>query len=495
MGFSRKFVFRTLKFSVLSISLVLLGTVCLVPYSHAAEKAQAAYTLYFAEGYTGQGFEEYLVVANPQGFFINVQITFQFSDGSSQQRPMTVMGLDRSEIDVRAEVGDGREVSIKIESDQQFFAERAMYFNYHGWTGGTSSVGTRSPSKTWYFAEGYTGPGFEEYICVQNTADTAANLTFCFQTEEIGEVVRSGYSVLPHSRATFNANGLLGPRITDIGDTGYQTSLRLESDQLVVAERPVYFDYMGFGNWHWDGGHCVLGATSLSKEYYFGEGTTRGGFEEYITIQNDNPYMIQVQAAYQPGQGQGTPTHKTYNVPGKKRFTLFIPGEVGAGVDVSAKLSSSSEFLAERPMYFDYIAGDVHWTGGHCVVGAPSTALRGFFADGYIGAGYHEYLCLQNPNPQASTVDVTFYYKDTEDENGNPLHLDPQTFSFTIPPNTRDTHFINAEAAPHFTQVWLSLQVSSGPGIIAERPWYFSHTSLYGYETITGGSDVVGNVP
>ena len=41
--------------------------------------------------------------------------------------------------------------------------------------------------------------------------------------------------------------------------------------------------------------------------------------------------------------------------------------------DVSIKLTSDTEFLAERPMYFQY-AGV--WEGGHCVIGAMETSRR-----------------------------------------------------------------------------------------------------------------------
>ena len=44
-----------------------------------------------------------------------------------------------------------------------------MYFNYNGvWTGGSDVVGATYPSKTFYFAEGTTRPGFDAYLCIQN---------------------------------------------------------------------------------------------------------------------------------------------------------------------------------------------------------------------------------------------------------------------------------------------------------------------------------------
>src|SRR5450759_2788675 len=55
---------------------------------------------------------------------------------------------------------------VKLTSSAQFLAERPMYFDYAGkWDGGHCLLGT-SAHPTWYFAEGYTGPGFDEWLCL-----------------------------------------------------------------------------------------------------------------------------------------------------------------------------------------------------------------------------------------------------------------------------------------------------------------------------------------
>jgi len=61
---------------------------------------------------------------------------------------------------------------------------------------------------------------------------------------------------------------------------------------------------------------------------------------------------------------------KQYKVGHGKRFTVYVPNEVGYGMDVSVKLTCSQPFLAERPMYFDYPAYGADWQGGHCVIGS-----------------------------------------------------------------------------------------------------------------------------
>ncbi len=105
------------------------------------------------------------------------------------------------------------------------------------------------------------------------------------------------------------------------------------------------------------------------------------------------------------GADQGDPVTRSYSIGAGQRLTVFIPGEVGLDKDVSVKLSSDAYFLAERPMYFRYSDA---WEGGHCVIGAYRTSSDWFFAEGYTGYGFQEWLCLQNPGTKESTVEVTY---------------------------------------------------------------------------------------
>jgi hypothetical protein len=156
-------------------------------------------TFYFAEGYTGRGFDEWLCIMNREGTPAVAQVNYLFADGSPPfVKDYPVPGDARVTVNVNAEIGAGKEVSVKIESDGAVLAERPMYFDYQGVvSGGHDVLGVESPSTTWYFAEGYTGPGFDQYVCVLNPGDDAADLTFRFQTEEAGEVVRDGFRVPP----------------------------------------------------------------------------------------------------------------------------------------------------------------------------------------------------------------------------------------------------------------------------------------------------------
>jgi Tol biopolymer transport system component len=435
------------------------------------KELQMPSSFYFAEGYTGEGFQEYLCLGNPNDEGTFAVITYMFPDGSTQEQQVGLEAKSRATVNVNAVVGADKQVSARVDCDLAIVAERPMYFEYQGqWTGGHDVVGASSPADTWYFAEGYTGSGFDEWICVLNPGDATANLTFRFQTQEEGEKAVTGFSVPAHSRQSFKANDLLE-------GGSYQTSLALESTQPVVAERPMYFNYQGTGGWGWTGGHCVMGASELATDYYFAEGTTRGGFEEWLTIQNPGLAEINVHATY--FLGSGTPIEMDHPVPPARRSTIYVPLQVGTDQDVSVRLTSTQHFLAERPMYFNYQGmGAWGWTGGHCVIGATESSTDWFFAEGYTGSGFEEWLCIQNPGANDATLNVTYY-----PEGG----AAPITREHKVAANSRYTIPVNVDAGADLA---ISAGISSDQPIICERPMYFNYNGVW-----NGGHDVLGYMP
>jgi len=440
-----------------------------------AQRVDYDYTYYLAEGNTRTGFAEYVCLGNPTAEIVHATVTGVFNDGSAPvSQAITVDPTSRTTIFVPTLAGAGnaeKDISIQVTADRQLICERPMYFNYGGsWTGGSDAMAATSPSLTWYFAEGTTLPGFEERVCVLNTGNAQADLTFTFQDQVAGAITRTG-TVPAGRRASFRINDLLG--------AGYQASLKLDSTQPVVAERPMYFNYLGMGGSNnWTGGHCVTGATYLQRAYYFAEGTTRFAsnamFEEWLTLQNPGGTDITVDASYQ--LESGAPVTRSYPVLANKRLTIFVPAEVGFQHDVSVKLTSTADFLAERPMYFDYLGYGADWTGGSCVIGAAAPGNLWCFGEGATIADFHEYLCLQNPGSTASTVAITYY----------PQGAAPITRpAFTVPANSRQTVFVNFDAGQGL-QLSASVRVTSGPEIVVERPMYFN------YGGWTGGHDAVG---
>jgi hypothetical protein len=422
-----------------------------------------ASSFYFAEGYTGTNFQEYLCLSNPNTTIATANVTYLFSDGTTKAASYSVPATGRYTVNVNSEVGANKEVSIKVLSDTgNLVAERPMYFNYNGvWTGGSDAMGATAPNTSWYFAEGNTLPTFDEYVTVLNPGDSTANLTFKYMVEGTGEQDVTG-SVGAHSRATFNTRNQIG--------SNKNASLLLTSDQNVVAERPMYFNYRGA----WTGGHDMVGANSPNTEWYLAEGTTRGGFEEWLCLQNPGDSPVTINARYLLGPGQGDPVSKTYSVPAKQRLTVSVNNEIGLEKDASIQLTSTDSFIAERPMYFNYQG---KWTGGHDVLGANATATTWFFAEGTTRDNFNEWLCLQNPGNADAHAIITYYTASGQAINKN----------WTVSANSRLTVNVNQDVGANQD---ISAQVSSDNQIIVERPMYFNYNGVW-----TGGHDVVGFVP
>ncbi len=419
---------------------------------------------YFAEGYTGDGFDTWLCLQNPGTATANIQVEyFTQEKGALTPRSYAVPPSSRLTIPVNDDAGPGYQIAtrVRVTSGPDVVAERPMYFRYNGlWSGGHVTAGVPAPSTGWYFAEGYTGPGFEEWITVFNPGDTDASLIFRFQTQELGELTKEGSVVAARSRASFFVNDLAG--------TDLQLSLALEASDPVVAERSMYFDYAGRSGRAWAGGHCVAGTTSLANRYYFAEGTTRDGFDEWLSLQNPSDSPMDVTATYCFTSGSLTPLKRSYKVEAGKRLTIYVPDEVGSGLDVSVELESEKPFAAERPIYFFYNGYGAYWSGGHCVAGvsAPSDAI--YFAEGYTGYGFQEWLCLFNPGDAASSVEIDYQ---VQGEGA----LAPRVVE--VPPHSRLTLRVNDHAGSGL-QLSTCLKVVSGPAVLAERPMYFNYSGF-----------------
>ena len=126
-----------------------------------------------------------------------------------------------------------------------------MYFNYQGlgswgWTGGHCVIGTTGGANNWFFAEGYTGEGFEVAVYPEPGRGQAANVTITYYPEEAAH--RSAPSTKWRPPAT---------RLWSARMRGRTRPYPLPSppDQPVICERPMYFIFNGA----WNGGHDVMG--------------------------------------------------------------------------------------------------------------------------------------------------------------------------------------------------------------------------------------------
>ena len=424
------------------------------------------YSYYFAEGCTREGFSEWLCLQNPGSNELEVKATYMLAGGTPVEKTYNLKATSRTSINVKDEVGPGQDVSVKLVAEGEFYAERPMYFEYkmgqpgYSWTGGHCATGAAAPGSDWYFAEGTTREGFEEWVCVQNPNDKEVNVKVYYISAG-AYMQQKDYSVPARSRVSVFVNGDVGPN--------QDVSVHVHCDDAIVAERPMYFNYHG----KWDGGHVVMGTDSPKNVWYFAEGSTRPGFEEWLAVQNANDADAHITVHFL--KGDGTQQDESYTVGANSRWTLDVSDPLGAGVDSSITIESDQTIVAERPMYFCYKEGEpgYGWTGGHDVLGSPTDKTTWFFAEGCTLDNFDEYLCIGNPGGEKAHVTVTFMLGTGKQK----------THVVDIAAHMRATVKV-ADVVGRGQDV--SARVESDRPVVAERPMYFN------YNGWTGGHDVIG---
>lgn len=338
-------------------------------------KPRAAW--YFAEGCTRNvpdaNFHTWLCMQNPGDNDAQVEITYMPEGEEPVVKQLTLPAKTRTTSCANWDIGPGKDVSMMVTASKAIICERSMYFSVGGWNDGHDVMGAAAPANEWFLAEGTTHDNFVTYVCLQNPGDEPAQVALQYMPQ-VGRIDDQAVEVPARSRRTVNVNDWVGP--------AQNISMRALSDKPVITERSMYFIYnpaagsggsvahpalSGSGAQSgWDGGHCVLGTTSVHKKWYFAEGCTRKGFQQWFSIQNpsDNETEVRIDYVLEDGSGR----QQVLRVASHSRVTVRVNEFLGYEEhDVSATVTSQSGVIVERPMYFAYGG---YWTGGHCVVGS-----------------------------------------------------------------------------------------------------------------------------
>jgi hypothetical protein len=248
-------------------------------------------TFRFAEGYTANGFNTFLLMANPGNTAANVSVTLFPETGAPVMQNVGVAAGRRLTLWINALAANPNGAfSMLVQSDVPIAAERAMYWGQL--IDGHSTGGSSVEATAWGFAEGLEdGHGgserYDTYYLFANASGTDATIEATFYRED-GTGFQTSFTVPAQRRYTLAP--ALFPALTF---QKFAAFFRSTNAVPFVAERAVYWGggYYGghasFGT-PWAGGitappaPATVSVASISP----GGGTENGGTD--VTVNGDN---------------------------------------------------------------------------------------------------------------------------------------------------------------------------------------------------------------
>ncbi len=412
---------------------------------------------YLAEGYTGPGFDTYVLLENPNTQAASVTVEMVTSLGEYDSLDLELPAHSRTTLNMN-DIWPDREISTYVGSNNGvgILVERSMYFNNGSYEGGHCVAGATAASASWYFAEGYTGPDFDEWILVFNPQSFDQTGMLRVLTGS-GDILEYDFDLPSLSRTTIHLNDLV---------PNQELSAHLITDYPVVAERAMYFDYSGVSD-----GHASMGCAELSSVWYFAEGYTGDGFDEWLLLLNPY-YSYTVSVSIDFFLNSGSSFSRTYELPPASRNTFKI-NDIVDGQDVAMRVTTPGDFpiLAERAMYFLYQG---KWGGGHGDLGSTSTSTTWGLAEGYSGPGYDTWVLVENLGDATSST--AFYFLNPDGSHS--------MYTCNIPAHSR--YSLKADDVVPGREFSVVVDSANGQPLVVERSVYFGTGSFDGGTAETG---------
>ncbi|HET9220948.1 MAG TPA: peptidoglycan recognition family protein [Roseiflexaceae bacterium] len=395
-----------------------------------ADQATVRARWYFAEGNV-QDYTERLAVLNPSANPASVTYRLLRQPGPQIQSTVTISGGGRDNLVVNNLFNDTTDVPAIIESNAPVIAERFMDFT----SDITAGPGIRRPSRVWYFAEGATTTNNRTFLLLFNPQSVEVATTVTYMK---GDGTTAAQQVrIPPGRRT----------VVTVGDAlpNAEFGARVIASEPIVAERTMIF---GPGSSLTSGGvHSGPGVVTLSRRWFFAEGTTQAPFQMSVLVLNPNAQPANVAVTFLTPDG--TSLTRRYAIPPTSRLAINV-NEVVPDLGVATTVEADRPVAAERAMYWrDNSVGTAS-------AGATATAFTWRFADGRTSGEFQEYLLLSNPNKNQARVAVEFILNDGTTANQ----------VFPMPGGSRYTLAVH-QLYPG--QEAISATVSSTQPIVAER--------------------------
>jgi len=299
---------------------------------------------------------------------------------------------------------------------------------------------------------GWSSDGTTSYsssIVVQNVSDTVAVVNVVYQT--------SCDPTTPDVQMTVPAGTTQAQYVNDVNASPWGASAIVSSDVPIIATQNfLTADPNGGTQWASHSG----GVTAPSTTWYLAEGSTYGGFQSTIAVQNPNASPASVAITY-------TQFGSPINGP-SMTVSPFGQSQV-AIVDTLVDYSSIGVIVtADVPVIAQMTT---YWSGGAAstsTMGVPAPSTTWYLAEGNTASwsGFETWVTVQNPSPTTAEVQVQFIGDGTQQAGP----------TFSVAPMSHDT-FNAADSFPehaHFSTV-----VTSDTPIVAVQSKRWDHEQGY----------------
>jgi hypothetical protein len=419
--------------------------------AHALGGLNQGSQVYFAEGYTGQGpdldFSEHLAILNTNPVTATGQIDYFLSGGITASTPITVAITVPAHAqlieDVGQDVGVNQTVSAIVQTDQVVTATRTISraTTAGAVLGASVSNGEDGLAQFWYFAEGYTGSSFQEYLALFNPGDIPATVT----VEPVGGVggqVPAPLTSLvpPHGRTTLNLRAAI---------PGRSIGLSVQSDQPIATERVLYWGAgSGSGKFGTSVNGGIRGPATL---WTFPFVSTVGSDQAFLSFVDPTTVEAHVQlTAYSTAGVEEMP--QTIAVAAGARATVALPTDT---VVTAMTASSDVPVIAEEGQYFGG-SPNVGDHAGSVIAGVPQPSGQWIFPGYSAPALTNQSWYILNRGSATASISVTVFTLGAQPMQVH-IRADPGKLTVVGASTIHAMHGVSGSA-------W----VSSGPVVIGQ---------------------------
>jgi hypothetical protein len=206
----------------------------------------ASYEWFLAEGATGDGFDTFILVANPQDIPALVEFTFLTEDAEPATLTKTLPAKSRLTVNIETDMPElpPGPVATQVWATLPVVAERAQYWPLtpDRWIEAHNSFGVTEPAKTWGLAEGRAG-GAEQYqtfILLANPGMEPATVVLAFLGDGVSPAPANRTIVVPAQRRV-----TVPAEAPEPSSTLTTFGTLLTADQPIIVERAMYWNARG----------------------------------------------------------------------------------------------------------------------------------------------------------------------------------------------------------------------------------------------------------